>query len=110
MDGFLHSLAESGAGEETLKIFAWERGSNTSLNSLRESRPLCSRVVAAIGPEGGWDDAEASTMINAGFDSVHLGPRVLRFETAAVALVSSIQLLWGDFGEAQEKEGHKDEM
>jgi hypothetical protein len=31
---------------------------------------------------------------------VNLGPRTLRLETAAVALISSIQLLWGDMGDA----------
>jgi len=113
LDEFLLSLPERGArgeGLEALRIFARERGSNLGLCSLRESRPECSEVLAAIGPEGGWDDSEASKLTEAGFESVHLGPRILRFETAAIALVSSIQLLWGDFGETQEKEGDKDEM
>jgi len=83
---------------------------NLGLRSLRESRPQCARIVAAIGPEGGWDDSETARLLNAGFESVHLGPRILRFETAAIALVSSIQLLWGDLGETQKKEGDKDEM
>jgi 16S rRNA (uracil1498-N3)-methyltransferase len=110
LDEFLRSLAKRGAGDGTLKILALERHSNIGLSYLRESRPRCSDILAAIGPEGGWDDSEVSRLNNAGFESVHLGPRILRFETAAVALVSSIQLLWGDFGETQEKEGHRDEM
>lgn len=36
----------------------------------------------AVGPEGGWEDAERS---GAGLPSVGLGPTVLRAETAAVA-------------------------
>lgn len=110
LDEFLRSSTEGGGGSETLKIFARERESNVSLRSVRESRPLCVRIVAAIGPEGGWDDSETARLLNAGFESVHLGPRILRFETAAIALVSSIQLLWGDLGETQKKEGDKDEM
>jgi len=36
--------------------------------------------------------------MEAGFHAVQLGPRILRLETAAVAVLSSVQLLWGDFG------------
>lgn len=110
LDEFLRSLTEKEMGDETLKIFAWERGMGACLSSFRESRPRCSHIVAAIGPEGGWEDSEASRLTGAGFASIHLGPRILRFETAAVALISSIQLLWGDLGQAQEKEGHENEM
>ena len=41
---------------------------------------------------------ETAALIGAGFRPVSLGPRTLRLETAAVALVCSIQLLWGDMG------------
>ena len=41
---------------------------------------------------------ETASLIGAGFRPVSLGPRTLRLETAAVALISSIQLLWGDMG------------
>jgi 16S rRNA (uracil1498-N3)-methyltransferase len=54
--------------------------------------------LVLIGPEGGWDDEERSFLTGAGFTPVNLGPRTLRMETAAVAAVSSIQLLWGDMG------------
>jgi 16S rRNA (uracil1498-N3)-methyltransferase len=110
LDEFLRQLPERGVGGETLKLFARERESNRDLGSLRESWPECARILATIGPEGGWDDSEVLRLINAGFESVHLGPRLLRFETAAIGLISSIQLLWGDWGGTQEKEGDKDEM
>ncbi len=42
--------------------------------------PSLARPVIAIGPEGGWDDAERGS----GADTVGLGPTVLRAETAAV--------------------------
>lgn len=44
-------------------------------------RPDLSRPVVAIGPEGGWDQAE----LEAGFDLVGLGSTILRAETAAIA-------------------------
>jgi 16S rRNA (uracil1498-N3)-methyltransferase len=42
----------------------------------------------AIGPEGGFTEAEAAAAQAAGWRTVSLGPRTLRVETAAVALVA----------------------
>ena len=98
---FLTSLEgeESDMGH-ALKIFALERESCSGLKSLQsEMGPDIHRVLAVLGPEGGWDGAESSLLLGAGFRPVSLGPRTLRLETAAVALISSLQLLWGDMGD-----------
>ena len=50
-----------------------------------------------IGPEGGFSTDEASVAQQMGFAPVLLGPRVLRTETAAIAGISALQTLWGDF-------------
>lgn len=50
-----------------------------------------------IGPEGGISDEEKMLASEAGFQSVRLGPRVLRTETAPVVALTAIQLRWGDF-------------
>jgi 16S rRNA (uracil1498-N3)-methyltransferase len=55
-------------------------------------------VMLLIGPEGGLSPAERSACLQAGYRGVRLGPRILRTETAAVAALSAIQLLWGDLG------------
>ncbi len=44
----------------------------------------------AIGPEGGLTDTEVAAANVAGWQSVSLGPRILRVETAAIALAASI--------------------
>jgi 16S rRNA (uracil1498-N3)-methyltransferase len=49
---------------------------------------LSDRVVAAIGPEGGFSDAEVSLALDAGWQPVDLGGRILRVETAALALAT----------------------
>ncbi len=54
-------------------------------------------VTLLIGPEGGLSEQEIIMAEQAGFVSVCLGPRVLRTETAALATLSLLQLLWGDF-------------
>nr|WP_254045774.1 16S rRNA (uracil(1498)-N(3))-methyltransferase [Paenalcaligenes hominis] len=47
-------------------------------------------------PEGGWSDEEKKIALNAGAISMRFGARVLRTETAAIALVGAIrgQLGW----------------
>jgi len=49
------------------------------------------------GPEGGWSPGEEALAVHAGFVPVRLGPRVLRTETAALAALAAMQVLWGDF-------------
>lgn len=49
-------------------------------------------VTAAIGPEGGFTDEEAKLACSLGWQTVDLGPRTLRVETAAIMLVSVVAL------------------
>lgn len=104
LDHFLNrAIPEAGPEEEILKIVAREREAGESFRQLHERSPAPARIVAAVGPEGGWEGAEIRRLAGAGFHAVGLGPRILRFETAAVALISSIQLFWGDMGDAKGK-------
>lgn len=50
-----------------------------------------------VGPEGGWTAEESAACRAAGCVGVTLGPRVLRTETAGLAAVAAMQVLWGDF-------------
>ena len=52
-------------------------------------------VTVAVGPEGGFTPSERSALLAAGFLPVRLGPRVLRFETAAVAAAAAVHLRRG---------------
>lgn len=52
--------------------------------------PRAGRVVAAIGPEGGFTDDEVTAAAALGWRLVDLGPRILRVETAALCLVARI--------------------
>jgi 16S rRNA (uracil1498-N3)-methyltransferase len=51
-----------------------------------------SPIKLAIGPEGGLTDAEVENATTSGWQSVSLGPRILRVETAAIALAAAIAL------------------
>ena len=63
---------------------------------LREPKPTTALLL--IGPPGGFEEREIEAAERAGFAAASLGPRVLRTETAAVAALTSVQLLWGDLG------------
>lgn len=54
-------------------------------------------ITLLAGPEGGFDPAERASALAAGFMAVRLGPRILRTETAALAMLAALQALWGDF-------------
>jgi len=62
---------------------------------LSDVRPN-QQVRVLIGPEGGLEDSEIEKAVGAGFSRVKLGPRVLRTETAALAILAAMQTLWGD--------------
>jgi 16S rRNA (uracil1498-N3)-methyltransferase len=55
------------------------------------------RITLLAGPEGGLADAERELALEAGFTGIRLGPRILRTETAPLAALSAVQMLWGDF-------------
>ena len=65
---------------------------------LRADGPPPASALALVGPAGGWEPAEAARIQAAGFQAAGLGPRVLRAETAAIAAVTVLQLVWGDLG------------
>jgi 16S rRNA (uracil1498-N3)-methyltransferase len=76
-----------------LKIFL-DPYANTSLKQLS---PEQNTVILLTGPEGGFTDEERQFVIAAGFIPVRLGQRILRTETASLAALAAVQMLWGDF-------------
>ena len=53
-------------------------------------------LALLVGPEGGFAPQEITAAQAAGWEAVGLGPRVLRAETAGVAAIAAMQVLWGD--------------
>ena len=54
------------------------------------------QISLLVGPEGGLAESEIKLARACGFDSVRLGPRVLRSETAAITALAIVQSMWGD--------------
>lgn len=84
-------LAQPGDG--TLRLVL----APTESVSLKTLAPV-TRLALLIGPEGGLSDTEIAAARRAGCIGIGLGPRVLRTETAGVAALAALQLLWGDLG------------
>lgn len=74
------------------KLFACEfaQGSETAVHALRGS------VAIVIGSEGGFSREEAANASEKGYAMVSLGKRILRAETAAVALTSVVMYSLGE--------------
>lgn len=82
------------AGEYDRRIIFWEN-ETTPLLSQNIRNPQ--RVLLMLGPEGGFTNEEIEDARHAGFESLSLGPRILRAETAALAACTLVQYLHGDF-------------
>lgn len=87
-------VAESTAGPA---IVLWEGervGTLAELLNHQASPPDEMKIL--VGPEGGFEPDEVNLAKGVGFVSVSLGPRTLRAETAAVAVLAVLQHRWGD--------------
>jgi 16S rRNA (uracil1498-N3)-methyltransferase len=80
----------------TLKLLFWEQERRQSLHGAHAAHPNAESVLVAVGAEGGFSVREAELARSHGFEPVHLGRRILRAETAALAVLSLAQFLWGD--------------
>lgn len=76
------------------KFFAYEesarRESTVSLHEHFSQIGQGGSIIVVIGPEGGFTEEEASRFKREGFQSVRLGPRILRTETAPLYVLSSL--------------------
>ena len=67
-----------------------------SLESLAHNVVTDASLTALVGSEGGWTDSEIETAKKAGWKVITLGGRTLRAETAAIAVTTLLQHIFGD--------------
>jgi 16S rRNA (uracil1498-N3)-methyltransferase len=82
-----------GADEGALRLMLSPRA-GTGFASLPESPPS-GEVTLLIGPEGGLSPEEEDAALARGFTALSLGPRVLRTETAGIAVLAALAARWG---------------
>jgi 16S rRNA (uracil1498-N3)-methyltransferase len=94
------------ASAAPLRLLLSERAGARPLREVLEPVMLvgrnddASRVAIAIGPEGGWTDAEFSSAGDCGFVEVALGTNILRTETAVCAALGAVQYAFGAVNKA----------
>ena len=95
----LDSLAKPEAAFATFR-----QGIRIFLSEALEAKPLrevlgnqqAKSAVLAIGPEGGWTDAELAAARSAQFQDASLGKLILRTETAVVASLAALNFALSD--------------
>lgn len=83
--------------EVQVGIIPYEKEHGTSLKNCLKKGNITS-VAVMIGPEGGFSEEEIQGALLSGLTPVTLGPRILRTETAAVAVLSILMYELGDIG------------
>lgn len=91
LDAWLDGLPAASGRELRLLLSPRAEISFTSLPADPPSGP----VTLLIGPEAGFSPAEEDAIIDAGFSALALGPRVLRTETAGIAVLAALAARWG---------------
>ena len=72
-------------------------GAAVSLPDALRTAPGTHRLLLAVGPEGGFTAAEVGAAVAQGGVAVGLGPRILRVETAALAMLAATMALLGEW-------------
>lgn len=65
-------------------------------NTLFEVIQSVNAITVLVGAEGGLSEMEIQQAIQAGYQAIQLGPRILRTETAATAILALCQAWQGD--------------
>ena len=84
--------------EADLKLMAYEVEEEGSLRRTLQKTPDAKSIALLIGPEGGISGDEFDLAAAHDWQSVSLGPRILRTETAALAALAAIQYETGNLG------------
>jgi 16S rRNA (uracil1498-N3)-methyltransferase len=89
--------SESSPHEKAVRIILSERSDSRPLREVLSGHPRESTHSAtlAIGPEGGWTEEEFDAAAASGFEEASLGANILRTETAVMAALASLNLVYG---------------
>ena len=83
------------AAQSETALFFYENEKRTGLHDALAGG-VKDTVSLMVGPEGGFDPAEAKAAVDAGLQSVSLGTRILRCETAPIAALAAVLYAGGN--------------
>ncbi len=92
---YFASLGHSSADTADLRLLFWEEEKSTHLHDIPDIHKASS-IALMLGPEGGLTREEVEQATLRGWQTVSLGDRILRAETATLTAVSIIQYLAGN--------------
>jgi 16S rRNA (uracil1498-N3)-methyltransferase len=91
-ENFKELLSDSKEEIHDLKLIFWEnKEGQKPLREIFAPLKKIRSVMILIGPEGGFSADEVGQAIDAGYEPVTMGSRVLRSETAVITAVSILQ-------------------
>jgi len=91
-------------GDSDLVVFPYENEKNTSLRKVLDKMIKMDRmhglknVAVFVGSEGGFSEDEVDRAVGMGFVPASLGHRILRAETACIAVLACVMYELGEFG------------
>lgn len=91
MCAFDEIIAGERYDDGTLKLLFWEKENSTGLQNYCRELEQSDSVMLLFGPEGGFYDEEVDKARRQGWQTVGLGERILRAETAVIASVAIVQ-------------------
>jgi 16S rRNA (uracil1498-N3)-methyltransferase len=97
------------AADAQVRLLLSERAGSRPMRELLEPAAMrggdAASLAIAIGPEGGWTDAEIAAGLDTGFAEVALGANILRTETAVCAALAAAQYAFGAFRKPDKLQG-----
>lgn len=85
----IHTLCDK-IKEYDLFIVAYENEEEITLKQILKENKEIKKIGILVGPEGGIDEKEIEKVVQNGAKVVSLGKRILRTETAPIAITSNI--------------------
>lgn len=90
---YLSDLDQLNNVSNDLKLVAYEESAKegeTSILAQQLQKVGVNSIIGVFGPEGGFSNEEVQSLVDHGYQSIGLGPRILRAETAPLYLLSVI--------------------
>ncbi len=95
---FANAVKSMGDAFSSLNIIPYEKETSGSIKEAVAQAKDIKKAAIFIGPEGGFSEGEIDFAVKNGIKPVTLGPRIMRTETAGVAVLAILMHLIGDIG------------
>lgn len=79
-----------------IPLIPYEQEQSNALKDVLKDRTDAKSIGIMIGPEGGFDDEEVKKAKELGLSPITLGPRILRTETAGMAVLAILMYVMGE--------------